>query len=1255
MSHPLLSRIRAIRRRVGRLVWLEALAWLLAWGGAALGLLAWGDYQIRFRDPGLRVLASLTLLAAWFWAGRRYLWRNARSRWADVALAERLEARFPAFQDSLASAVEFLAEPANDPTRGSPELRRAVIAAAASRAETVDLGAAVNPRPLRRALIAAGVVLVAWLAGIAADPASARLAVSRLLRPWAAAEWPRTHQLAIRNPLRAVAKGAPLEVEVVDERARSLPDEVWLVIRYPQARGPAVEERLRMQPSQGRMTVRKDAIERPLEYRAVGGDDERMPWIKLAVVEPPALVAFELMLHHPAYLGWPAEAGSRDFAALVGSQVALSGASSKPLRQAQLVGDTGNPLPLLLEADRQHFRLPVEAVPNFVVAETQTYSIELEDEAGLVGGRETRYQVRAIRDLPPTVALDDPPGNVYLTPQATLPLVLTAKDDLGLAEVRLTWTRASDPGGDEASRELFHRSEPPLPSPELAGRPLGDRLAAAQESRRIEDRWELAGLSLAAGEELTFQVVARDFQPAEGRCPPRRVFIVSAEELQNRLAEKQGFLHSELERLLALERDALRQTEAVDQQASEVGQLRKQDLDQLHGGELLQRQVTRGLVGRGEGLREQVTAMQAELANNQLESPELAAQLATIAGALEELEREPLPQAEQALLQAMKAAQNRVAATADSPPPADPADAAEVREPLGRARDRQAQIVTRLEELTAEMGNWDNFRKFHRELTQLRAQQETLEQETRELGGQTLSRERGALSPQQQADLAKLARQQAELARQLARAQERMMAAGQALEPSDPEAAATLADAVHQGQESAAAGKMREAAGQVERNQMGGALENQAAAREALDEMLDILAQRPERDLAQLVAKLRQAEEQLAAQLERQAELAQELAAAAAEPASAQRERELERLAREEREAARDAERLARRLERLEAQAAARATASAGENSAEAGDAGEAGQAQTAAERAEQAQQDLEEAQQALAQRRRQAEEDLAYEQLAKLEDQLRGLAGRQKTVVDETGRLGQLAEGAAGLSPGQAASVTELGRQERLLAEETDALAGTLTAAEVFALALRGAGREMRRAADLLAHRRAGRETLGATQDSLRRLEQLLAALAPDEDQPPEQGGEAGGGEGGGNQPQDANLAVAQLKMIKLWQVDLNQRTNQLEAELAAAERPSPTLAGRYVALGEEQGQLADLVRNLLPRDTRPTADDPEAPPSLDEPPPADAGGLPGDALPVDELPALPDLPGQELPEDGPAGEPAPLPSEPGAGGGGP
>ena len=321
------------------------------------------------------------------------------------------------------------------------------------------------------------------------------------------------------------------------------------------------------------------------------------------------------------------------------------------------------------------------------------------------------------------------------------------------------------------------------------------------------------------------------------------------------------------------------------------------------------------------------------------------------------------------------------------------------------------------------------------------------------------------------------------------------------------------------------------------------------------------------------------------------------MAEAAKNPNEEERRRELERLSKEQRQLQEEAERFARKLQRLQAEQAGRAAGRAGGKMAKAGQSGEQGDNEGAEQAAAEAQKDLDDAQQQLAERRRQAEVDLAMEQLAKIEDALKSLHQRQQEIIGETERLEKIRVDLGKWTRGQAQSVRDLARQEEAIKAETDSLAKKLTAAEVFSLALRGAEREMTRATELLDQRETGLATITAETNALRRFAQLLEALKPDKPEPGEDkpGKDGQGGEQG--RPGDGIPSVAQLKMLKLMQQDVNERTRLLAEKFDATKQLTPDEVREFDDLSQEQSALADLALNLSKPEEKPEDDPGELP----------------------------------------------------------
>jgi hypothetical protein len=326
--------------------------------------------------------------------------------------------------------------------------------------------------------------------------------------------------------------------------------------------------------------------------------------------------------------------------------------------------------------------------------------------------------------------------------------------------------------------------------------------------------------------------------------------------------------------------------------------------------------------------------------------------------------------------------------------------------------------------------------------------------------------------------------------------------------------------------------------------------------------------------------------------------------------------RELQRLLRQAQQLQESVERMSRRLMRLTADGAARSTARAADRLGQSTQGGEGGASDDALRAAER---DLEQAQAELAETLRQAEAELAAEQVADMLTTLQSLANRQQQVVEETQRLDDVRQSRREWTFGQLQSLASLAEEEKLLGEETLGAVEKIVGLSVVRAALEIAAQDMQRAATGLAQR----DTRDATQRSARaahdRLEMVLAALGEDPRAAagaPAADDSAGGGAGGGQDGQGAqeenSIDLAELRLLKLMQTDLRERTAATETAVVAGDIDQEVVARRYAELANEQGQIAALIGRLLDETT------------------------PGQNEPITELPSLDDALQQDdsLPE---------------------
>jgi hypothetical protein len=1175
MPHPLEQKLAALRRRLRRIEAVHALSLAMATLLAALVSFGAVDYLFQLHDRGLRIIASLSAIAVIGWIAYRVIVSPLFAPLRDVDLALRTERFFPNLRNRLASAIEFLHQSEDDPAAGSPALRRAVIAQATAETQAIDFSTVLNPRP---AIHAAAVLLAACLiviAVVALAPSVSKTALLRLLNPFGSATWPQVTHLVVRPPIERIARGQNVRIEAVDANGARLPQDVRIHYRLQTPDGGTVEETEPMRCVEQAMVADRENVVRPFSFRIEGGDDRSMPWTDVEVVDPPAIESVSIRLTPPAYTGQPPVASERHIRAIAGTRVEIATTATKPLRSAELCFENGRRLPAVLTADGQGFSV------GDVIEKSGAYWIELTDTDGLKGGGNDRWQFVAVPDVPPTVRIENPADNLYVTPQAVVPLRIAAKDDLALRSITLLF-RLADAARDE-SIELF--GAPPQPPRQSAVAPAGD-------SRIVDYRWDLASLRLQPGTQIAFRVAATDYRPQNAASDPRRLLVVTPDELQDRIAEREGLIVAELDRALKMQRACREQVEKLRSQLADLTWLERPHVDGLQAVEHSQRDIDQVLTSRSHGVAMYALALLADIENNRLDNADSRRRMTSLLDELDRLDRDEIPPLARELTAAVKTAQiDREGQGGDRPnfrlsengtvPLRGTSAIRSVAESLAAAEKHQDAIAAAIERQIAQLARWNGYRRLHREIGQLIRDQEDAARRTAEVGRRTLARDLRDLAAQDAADLQAAVAGQLELARLLDRVLQEADAAVVELQKTDALAADTVADALDQARRLAIAGQMRTAAGQIGQNQIGQAAAAQKQILQDLREILDLLANQRRNELVGLVKKLKQAQADLQAVERRQEELCRQFDAAAKDKDKDARARQLQQLAADQRRLREDVERLSRQLARLQADKPADAAALAGRQMNDADQRAGQGDAAAAGRSAADARLSLANARRRLADQLRDAAARLASEQVDQLEEQVKHLRGQQAGALDESRRLNDLERSQGRLTRSQALSLRDLARLQRSLQTDAAALAQRFAGAAAFELALTTAAADMRRAADQLDRRETGSTTQDAQQQAIGRLDLLVDVLKPEPpstenqsppggDNPPQQG------------PQAATLPpLAELKLLKLMQQQINARSEALQK--AAAGKPTPEQSREYSELAEQQGRLADIVQRSV------------------------------------------------------------------------
>jgi len=500
LSPVILRFLAALRRRIRWYVWLEGLAWTVAWTGIAF----WASWGIDwFFEPSAVVrgfvlgIALLVIGAVFF----RYVLRRVFVRLSDRNMAVLLERRFGEFEDSLLTAVELGgADPRADSP--DPEMLAHTCRQAADRIHLAKLPEVFNPVPLRKSiasaiLLAAGVVTFALLAG---EPFDTWVQRSLLFSDKL---YQRRTELLVEgfeDGVVKVVRGGDVEVIALANTSKPLVPES-VTIRYRTDEGARDKKKMDRVGTPGQYQEYSFKFEDVLvshTFDLIGGDD-RIEGLRIEVVDSPAIRRMKLRCDYPEYMSRRSKDVNVTGMMRVprGTRVTVLGESNKDLVAAEV--DMVRLAASKKEEDQKtHQRLKLEGrsfeYPVGWFLRDHELTVSLEDTDGITSREPVRLVMTVLEDLAPQVAIELNGIGQEITPQASLPFAGEVTDDYGITAV---WI---DHGVDTAEAEAFPLEFPSDRTDKPSYPPI----------RKIKRALDVQPLDLAAGQTLNVSVKARD-------------------------------------------------------------------------------------------------------------------------------------------------------------------------------------------------------------------------------------------------------------------------------------------------------------------------------------------------------------------------------------------------------------------------------------------------------------------------------------------------------------------------------------------------------------------------------------------------------------------------------------------------------------------------------------------------------------------------------------------------------------------------
>lgn len=498
-------------------------------GAAIMGtfaMLAVLDWWVHF--PPLVRASFLASAAIWTigWSWKR-IWRPLLRPIALDQLVLSLPTLTQSQRDRLAGAVAHL-RGAGD---GDAALWSRATVDAGEEAGQLNLSLGINPRRAVRSTVAVALLIGGLFLAAEKLPEWLAIGQRRMVTPFADVQWPKSYQIEPLTGDMQVAHGETFTAEMrltrgddpnlrgfIHWRAIGRPYEKAMMRRDPDGVYRRLIERLTSDVSYYFSAGDDDTSDRPGALRIV-----KRPTVAsatLTITPPPYASQLPVREHHLSDPRVSLVRGCRIRLSVVAdktvtfgdgatsSRVAFESGIVLPLQSTDTVGTTG-----FIEME---------------VDEDCAFEVVLVDESRFESRGGPRYQLDVVPDRPPAVAIKEPSGPLEVTPNATVDVLIRAEDDLGIARISLLASAKSGEFsliGDIPAKNDGHS-------------PTGSLVTQTGSLT-----WNLASRKPAVGDTIDYVAEAADFYEWHGdrhkpaRSAVMRLSIVSPERFGERLRQ----------------------------------------------------------------------------------------------------------------------------------------------------------------------------------------------------------------------------------------------------------------------------------------------------------------------------------------------------------------------------------------------------------------------------------------------------------------------------------------------------------------------------------------------------------------------------------------------------------------------------------------------------------------------------------------------------------------------------------------------
>ncbi len=1088
----------------------------------------------------------------------------------DALLAAAVERRYPTLRERLLTTVDLIPAMATAEGVGGSGFSRAMTHSLAEEtqqtASSMNFRRAVNLRPTRNALLVALVTLCMLVGDYALSPSAFANWLQRMQNPTAdIAPWANT-MVWIKPDAEILARGEGTSVTILAKgtlaslatlRYRPAGDAnaPWKTLNLDKPKitsetGPSLNQdahatSLAYLPganaprtqSVSRFRYRFSSLPQSIVMMATANDG-RSNERSVNVEDRPTLLNTVLTLHFPSYMHRPSQTttvSGGSVAAPRGTEVDVKAIANKSLRQAEFVKD-GSPVgPWKISGEN--------AFGHLSIWKDGTYGLRLVDRHGFNNPGAPNYEIRALKDMPPSVQIQRPGTDMELVPNGSIPLVAHAADDYGVNAMNLAYDKLQGEGDNVGDARLSRTGRGAFPLPGPNG---GIRADVAQ-------RWHLASVNPRPGETVRYEVDAIDNDAVDGPHTARsnsfRIRIVTVTEMQKRLMED---LNNENRAMAELHRN---QIEAQNQ----VEQARQKPTN----ANIAKAQETqRSVAQQTKAMAQRIADISAKLENNDLATQSQLNRRQDAEHLLNEDASQKMPAAADQIQKAQ------------APKPSDPAKT----QALAQTDRKQTEIKHDIEAAQEKLSRTPTPEQLAEEIKNLAERQENEADQSRELGVDIKANQKqnpnAPLTAEEKVGLETQRQQQTQTAAETKKVEQQLRnAAQEAKERGEPEKANALNDAAKALEQGKVDSNQQQAQNNLQHNDANAAATPQEKAATALHNAADQAAKAASPKGNQATAEqLQHAADELHKLAEEQKQVADKTAASP----DAQQSKDLGNKEQGIQQQAQQAQK-----DLAGAKQAQQSAQSGQQHAADAGKQLNQDQPKSAESPARQAQHDFEKAAKAAEQAAQNIKQDAAAKEL---QEKIEHLAQVQHGLENATKRLQQAGEH----GPLNSNDQHELGqvaqKQTNIEAEAKDLV--DRFPSPVFKQALNTAAKQMHPASQNLNQNKPdpGKQTQIAQHHAAQTLDAVAQALKqqaqgsppppsnqdPNSPPPPD----------GPTDPQ-ANAALGELMLAQALQQQVREGTGQLDKGHPADKPLTPEQQQEAHDLAAAQQQTQDAAQH--------------------------------------------------------------------------